>query len=81
MRGNHAVERDIELLGQTLGLRGIDALAHLHRRQGDGHRVVGRNMDEGVEARAGGHRLVRPRRMLRQLNADQQAAGEGRGSL
>ncbi len=76
VRGDDLVEPDIELLGEALGLRGVDTLAHLHRRQGEGHRVVGSDVDEGVEARAGRHRLVRARTPDRQLDADQQAAGE-----
>ena len=76
MCGDHLVEPDIELLGEALGLRGIDALTHLYRRQSEGHRIVGSYVDEGVEACPGGPRLVGSRTRRRQLDADQESAGE-----
>ncbi len=77
----HALEIDLELLGDQHGQRGGDALAHLGLVDQDGHHVVPADADEGVWRELGGgagRRLCRHHR--RQAEAEQDAARD-RGRL
>src|SRR5262249_46137197 len=78
----HALERDVELVGDDLADRDVDALAHVHLAEEGGDPTVGTDRDPGVE-------LIRRERRFRGVapgltdhtTGDREADDEGAARL
>ena len=68
---------DVELIGEQHRLRRIDALPHLHLRQGHGHGAIPSDPDEGARREIGALPARGRGGRLRQGDLDQQAAPQG----